>query len=270
MGREEIQLLIGITSFILLIIITALVVIFYVFQKRKTEILIEKAKQAQEFQKEINKTQIEIQEQTLKAISWELHDNIGQLLSAVKMQLNFLELDTPILKNNLKSTSDVVQQCILEVRQLSHNLNTDHIAKVGLQKAIENELNRYKRFGTFEIHFESHVDEYVEVDSNSGIIIFRIFQECLVNVSKYAQAENLYVKLNYYDTYVNLIVEDDGVGFDVNNTEDGTGLNNIKKRAEMIMANVTINSEIEKGTQIKLKYPYMNKKIITNDYKMIS
>lgn len=74
-----------------LIIFTALFIVFFmVFQKRKNKLLLDKIKRQQEFEEEISKTQTEIQEQTLKNIGWELHDNVGQLLAVVSMQLNLL------------------------------------------------------------------------------------------------------------------------------------------------------------------------------------
>src|SRR5690606_41673947 len=91
-----------------LVIVTALVIIFFiVIQKRKNKLLLDKLKQQQEFDEEIVRTQTEIQEQTLKHIGWELHDNVGQLLAYASMQMNMLAAQAgDAMKERVESTAD--------------------------------------------------------------------------------------------------------------------------------------------------------------------
>ena len=113
-----------------LIIITALVVVFFVvFQRRKNKLLLDSIKQQQAFEEEIALAQTESQEQTLKNIGWELHDNVGQLLAFASMQLSILKTQvTDDVKDKFKDTSDALKESLKEVRSLSKTLNNESSA----------------------------------------------------------------------------------------------------------------------------------------------
>jgi signal transduction histidine kinase len=116
-----------------LIIFTALFIVFFmVFQKRKNKLLLDKIKRQQEFEEEISKTQTEIQEQTLKNIGWELHDNVGQLLAVASMQLNLLATQvSEEIKEKGNDTNKVISESLKEVRSLSKTLNNEVILNIG-------------------------------------------------------------------------------------------------------------------------------------------
>ncbi len=116
-----------------LIIFTALFIVFFmVFQKRKNKLLLDKIKRQQKFEEEISKTQTEIQEQTLKNIGWELHDNVGQLLAVVSMQLNLLATQvSEEIKEKGNDTNKVISESLKEVRSLSKTLNNEVILNIG-------------------------------------------------------------------------------------------------------------------------------------------
>ena len=137
-----------------LLIVTSLVVLFFiVFQKRKNKLLLDKFEQEKTFQEELSIAQTEIQEQTLKNIGWELHDNVGQLLAAASMQLNILKTKVDEeTKENFSEASDYVKQSLKEVRMLSRSLNNEVILNIGFEKSISNELSRLKKmkFATAE------------------------------------------------------------------------------------------------------------------------
>ena len=132
--------------FVLVLITSIVIVFFIVFQKRKNKLLLDKIQQQQAFEEEISNTQIEIQEQTLKNIGQELHDNIGQLLSVANMQLSIM---TTVVDDSIKEqfteTKDVVKDSLREVRALSKSLNTDVIANKGFQVSVQNEIDRLNR-----------------------------------------------------------------------------------------------------------------------------
>ena len=141
-----------------LIIVTTLVIVFFiVFQKRKNKLLLDKIKQQQEFDEEISRTQTEIQEQTLKHIGWELHDNVGQLLAYASMQMNMISAKASSdIKESIDATSDVIKESLKEVRSLSKSLNNEVILNIGFEESINNELNRLKRmkFASAKLHIK--------------------------------------------------------------------------------------------------------------------
>ncbi|MBB3122787.1 hypothetical protein FHS04_000275 [Mesoflavibacter sabulilitoris] len=242
-----------------LIAITSLVILFFiVFQKRKNKLLIDKIKQKQAFEKELSNAQTEIQEQTLKNIGWELHDNVGQLLAAASMQLNILKtkLDNDDVLNSFKDASDTVKESLKEVRMLSRSLNNEVILNIGFEKSISNELDRLKKmkFASAELNVKGDIVEFE--NKKHEIIIFRILQEFFSNTVKYSEAKNLSVILDYQENHLKIIAKDDGVGFDMSTVNKGAGLLNMQSRAELINMEYQLLSQPGDGVTLELLYPY--------------
>ncbi len=252
--REQILLIIYFTVIILFFIIFG-IVFFIAFQRRKNKLLLQKLKAEQRFEDEIFKSRIEIQEQALKNVSWELHDNIGQLLSTAVMQINIM--GTSIDKNSADSLQDVrnlVGDSLQEIRNLSKTLNHEVIQNVGLEKSIRVELKRFKKLNfltpTLEIKGEeSHIDPKDE------IILYRIIQEFFSNTIKHAEASKLDVELEYTPETLKIQIQDDGVGFDMKSVEANSGLLNMKSRASLVKAKLEYKSEPGKGVLLTLYYP---------------
>ncbi len=253
--ESNVETMVIIVSAILLLMVVTLITFFSIFQKRKTQLLIEKAEQKQKFDEEIVKSQTEIQEQTFQNISWELHDNIGQLLSVARMQLNMLHPDvSEENQKRLEETVEVVAKSLQEVRALSKSLNTDFIKNIGLYKALRNELQRFNKLNFLEANIEVIGNE-VAIDPKEEIIIFRILQEFFSNVIKHSKASELSVKLLYKEDSLEITAKDDGVGFDFNNVVEGTGLINMRSRAQLINAVLAIDAAPNQGVLLTLHYP---------------
>lgn len=255
-NQKEIISLIIYVSILIVILVTFVITFFIAYQKRKTQLLIEKAEQKRHFEEELAKAQTEIQEQAYKNISWELHDNIGQLLSVAKMQLNMLQDDVPQEKiKSFEEASNVLGQGLKELRQLSHTLNTDYVTRVGLQESIENEVGRFKRLNFLRVEYKVEGNP-VSVNPKDEIIIFRIFQECFSNVVKYSKASLLSIILKYLPTELYVSASDNGIGFDMGEIQEGAGITNMKKRAELIGADISIKAHKNEGVSVTLIYPY--------------
>lgn len=241
-----------------LIIVTSLVIIFFiVFQKRKNKLLLERIKQQKEFDEEISRTQTEIQEQTLKHIGWELHDNVGQLLAYASMQMNMLHSQVADnMKDSVKNTADVIRESLQEVRSLSKSLNNDVILNIGFEQSVTNELNRLKRmkFASAELIIKGNKRELS--NKKHEIVIFRILQEFFSNSVKYSEAKNLQIILEYQPNKIIIEAMDDGKGFDMATAEKGSGLINMKSRAELIEANFNLYSKPNEGVKLVLEYPF--------------
>ncbi|WP_243398923.1 sensor histidine kinase [Hanstruepera neustonica] len=243
---------------VVLTFITALFIIFFiVFQKRKNKLILDKIKQQQAFEEEISNTQIEIQEQTLKNIGQELHDNIGQLLSVANMQLSIMATSVDeAIKEQFTETKDVVKDSLREVRALSKSLNTDVIANKGFQESVQNEIDRLNRLQILNATLTVEGNSELFQNQKDSIILFRIFQEFLSNTIKYASAENFLVSIQYLEDRLILDARDDGKGFNSKTVENGAGLLNMKNRADLINAQFKLDSREGKGTSLKIDYPY--------------
>jgi signal transduction histidine kinase len=241
-----------------LIIITSLVIVFFVvFQKRKNKLLLDKIKQQQAFDEEITKAQTEIQEQTLKNIGWELHDNVGQLLAFASMQLSILKMQvTDDVKVKFKDTSEALQNSLKEVRSLSKSLNNEVILNIGFEKSINNELDRLKKMKFASASLEVKGEKVDFNNKKDEIIIFRIIQEFLSNSVKYSEAKHLKIILQYQPDYLKIIASDDGIGFNIDNVEKGSGLLNMESRAALIKAKLHLVSKPKKGVQLTIEYPF--------------
>ena len=252
--KEEILLIV---YFILVILFLAgfTVLFFITYQRRKNKILKEKYEAEQKFRAELSDARIEIQEATLKNVSWELHDNIGQLLSIAKMQINLLT--KTVVEENQQAFNEVknlVSDSLTEVRALSRSLNNEVIDYNGLEGSVENEIERFNRLGVLEANLDIKGDSY-KLKQEDTIILFRILQEFFSNIIKYAGASRLSVEFEYKPEFLLITASDDGKGFDVENQKAGSGLLNMRSRAEMIDTDFQLKSSIGKGTSLSLRYP---------------
>ena len=240
-----------------LVIVTGLVILFFiVFQKRKNKLLLDKYEQQRKFEKELSQAQTEIQEETLKGVARELHDNVGQLLSFASMQLNLAStLAKDSIKNTIDDTKDVVKDAIQEIRALSTSLNSDIISNLGLEESIEREIGRLNKLNKISGELTVKGDER-DISPNDSIILFRIFQEFLSNTIKYSEAESFKVNMTYSDRSLKLIVEDNGKGFDESSIKAGSGLINMKNRAALIHTDFSLRSQPGEGVKLILKYPF--------------
>ncbi|WP_025739606.1 sensor histidine kinase [Aquimarina pacifica] len=255
--KEQILLIVYFIIIILFFIIFG-IVFFIAFQKRKNKLLLDKFKAEQRFEDEIFKSRIEIQEQALKNVSWELHDNIGQLLSTAVMQINIM--GTTIDDKTSESLQDVrklVGDSLQEIRSLSKTLNHEVIENVGLEKSIMVELTRFEKlnFLTTELIIEG---EEVHIDPKDEIIIYRIIQEFFSNTIKHAEASNLVVTLSYKEETLDIRIQDDGVGFDMQSVQANSGLLNMKSRAALVKAELDYISSPGKGVLLTMSYPLKN------------
>jgi len=240
-----------------LLFFTIFSIVFVIaFQRRKNKFLKDRFEAEKRYQRELADSKIEIQEQTLKNIAWELHDNVGQLLSVANIQLNVLiNAVPPTYHEQIKETKEVVQETVQEIRSLSKVLNNDVVLKNGLLASLQVELDRVKRLGYLDASAQITGD-IIPINSSSEIIIFRILQEFLSNVLKHARASKLFVHLEYKETTLDISATDDGIGFDTSLKTDSSGMETMKSRAALINADYRIISEIGNGTRLYLSYPF--------------
>jgi len=206
------------------------------------------------FRQELLKTQLEVQEQTLNYISTEIHDNITQVLSFVKLTLgNIAGAIEEEKRGKILETRELVAQSITDLRDLSKSLSFEHIASQGLIRTIEKEVERIDKSGLIKVSLEQEGNSY-PLGEQRELVLFRIFQESLNNTLKHAEAGHLKILLQYNADLFILSLEDDGSGFSTERLENksGSGLRNIENRAALIGGTATIDSSPGKGCNIKV------------------
>ncbi|WP_428744936.1 sensor histidine kinase [Tenacibaculum sp.] len=247
MEQQEGRILI-IATIVITIIIVFLVILFTVFQRRKNKLLFERAENKKRYEREIAEAQIEIREETLRNISWELHDNIGQLLTLAKIQLQHSSPES------IGEISEIIAKSLTEVRALSKVINPDFINNVKLKDALKLEIERFNRLNYIDASLEVKGEEQ-EINQKHGIVIFRILQEFFSNTIKHSKGSKLMVFLNYSEDSIQIEAKDDGVGFEMDRVRlKGIGLQNIKARAKLINAEAKFISEPQKGTSLIINY----------------
>ncbi|MFT7250028.1 MAG: two-component system NarL family sensor kinase [Psychromonas sp.] len=190
--NEVVIVIIG-GTLIMLVLMIFIVSFFFIHSKRQQAHKLEKASLQAQFKEEILTSNNEVQENTMKHIARELHDNIGQLLSLVKIQLNTINREHPGIKR-VGDSREFLSRAIKDLRGLSKTLNADNILNGGLSKAIEFELGRVQRLEIFQIEVDNKVG-ICDLLPNIEIVAFRIFQEAIQNIIKHSGAKNIKVSL---------------------------------------------------------------------------
>lgn len=203
-------------------------------------------------------TQNSLQEQRL-TISRDLHDNIGAQLTFIISSIENLQYGFKItnekLTNKLTSISAFTKETIYELRDTIWAMNKNEISLEDLQIRTTNfieKANIASEETVFEFNVDSELDKEIAFTSVQGMNMYRIIQEAINNALKYAEAKNISVSFNKVNSHLQISISDDGIGFNINDIQLGNGLNNMKKRAADIGANIVMESQINKGSSIVL------------------
>lgn len=205
-----------------------------------------------QFEQTILQSQLEIQEQTFRNISQEIHDNIGQVLSLAKLNLNTIPHDGASDKISL--TEELLGKAINDLRDLSKSLHPEKISDIGIVNAIRHELFIFQKASKIKTELIADESE-IAIDGNKSVIIFRMIQETLHNALKHARANKVTVTMRQQGARVIIEIMDDGIGFDIDklkSSETGIGLKSMEQRCKLINATCTIDSAAGKGTIVQL------------------
>ena len=206
---------------------------------------------------EVNNARNEIQQATLNTISQEIHDNVGQLLSLTKMQLNLIE-ESPEKDNNLvRDAKDNISKAMTDLRDLAKGMSSDRIKLLGLFDSVVQEASRINKVGRLQVDVESSGNKR-EPEHQKQLVLFRVIQECFQNIIKHAQANHILVTFTYQLDSFDVLIKDDGIGFEYHpgsHSSEGLGLMNIFNRIHLVGGDVTLNSSPGAGTTVYIKVP---------------
>jgi len=253
---------------IFLIVVSALIVsmvafivfMLVIYRKRQNSFQQSFEQLKLDHDKTLLNTQLEIQEQTFKHISREIHDNINLSLTLAKLQLHTVDWDDKkVSTDKMNMSIELLTKSIAELSDISKGLSADVINQQGLLKAVEDELNRIRLTGIFSIDY-SITGIPVYLDAGQELIIFRIIQEAFNNIIKHAQASQTSLLLHYNDVKLTIMVTDNGNGFDPKLTAINrqAGLNNMSARAKMLGGQMNIASMTGQGTTLTFTILFEN------------
>lgn len=253
MFSNDIALTVVVVTLLMFLLIAGVIITMFMANKKHVQQQVKMTQMELNYEKELRAVEQEVQEQVLTNVARELHDNIGQLLTFMRIQLENEKLDRPEAASQLAPIDNTLTDTIEQVRLLSHSLNTDKVEQVGLIKAIEHEAFRLQQVKRLTISFE-HDGAEPALDKNRRIMVFRIFQEIINNMLKHAAAKNISIRLKGGEHFV-LVISDDGKGFDLPEKMpggSGLGLINMMKRAKLSNMDLYIDTAKGKGSTFTL------------------
>jgi len=191
-----------------------------------------------------------------KRIVSDLHDELGPLLSAVKLRINQLDTDSEDDKTIVDFANKHLGDIIVKIKEISYNLLPNTLARNGLIHAVEEFIDKINTAHALKIRFI--YEENIELSKEKEVNVYRIFQESIHNTVKHAKAKTLTIELKKQDGILLLTIIDDGIGFNYEEkSKNGTGLGllNLQSRAEVLNAKFVIESEKDKGTKYFFEIP---------------
>ncbi len=218
----------------------------------------ELAEQQLKQQKQLLEVNIQAHEEEKSELGKELHDNISQMLATVKMYLGLAKAGHTIPEFDILGKSyDYVEETIAELRKLSHMLVAPSLGEIGLQEALRDLIHLANLVKDKNIRLV--VDKKIKnggFDKKIELMIYRIVQEQLNNINKYAAAKNVAITVKKEKDWLQLTITDDGVGFDLVNRSKGIGLRNMTNRVEYYAGTLEIITAPGAGCSIHAKIPY--------------
>ncbi len=195
---------------------------------------------------------LEGQENERKRIIQELHDGVGQLLTAIRLRVEI----TPLDQAQKKDLLDLINDTIAEVKRISYNVMPGSLVDFGLEAALKGLCDHTSRYSglTFDFRFIRESDHRIAFDAT--IAVFRIVQEGINNILKHAKARHVELHVLDKDDEIYVLLKDDGIGFDGRETS-GFGLRSMKERARLLNGSVDIHSSAADGTTVEVRIPLL-------------
>lgn len=234
-----------------------------ILENRQRE-LVATLKSQQETLKLLSKEVIRAQEEERARISREIHDEIGQALTAVTFNLELLsnpENQKEEIEKRIKDCKQLVKTTIEDVRRFSHELRPAILDDLGLLPAFQSHARGYMERTGIEIQING-LRDIDEISDELKTVLYRIFQESLNNIAKHAHASKVKIDITHQGDKLNFKIQDNGVGF---NTDDvlnrdvksgGLGIKGIRERVELIGGELNLKSKPNKGTELWVSIPY--------------
>lgn len=250
----SIEVVLSVVSITLLIflLVAGIVLVFFRSGRQRLKQQMELTQNKLKYEQELRQVETEVSEEMMKQFAQELHDNIGQLITAVGIQIENIKFDHRDLKEEFKSVEIYLSEATQQLRLLSRTLNSDYVGRIGLFSAVDTEVKRIKSLNRFTVHWKP-VSGNSGLEKDQELMVFRVFQEVIQNCLRHSLAQNVSISLKNEGGNFEMKIKDDGLGFDAENilySDKASGLRNIMKRCEWIGMSCNIESSVGKGCTI--------------------
>jgi signal transduction histidine kinase len=187
-------------------------------------------------------------------VSKELHDNVNQVLTTVKLYTELCLSHTPGTDELLKKSMELLQNSINEIRSLSKRLSATSLGKIRLADSVRELVDSIRNTSPFKVNFEQNIPD-LDISDDVHLTTYRILQEQFTNIINHAQATVVYVRMYKKENTLLVEVTDNGVGFDLNKVHEGIGIANMTTRAADVNAAINIHSVPGVGSTLILTIP---------------
>jgi len=204
---------------------------------------------------------IRLQEDERKSLAQDIHDEIGQYLTAIHVDASAIlgAKKMATAKESAGAISNITRQMMTTIHELLQRLRPRVLDELGLGLALAELIHSWRQRNR-NITLIHHINSDLgQVDESVTITAYRVMQECLTNVSKHAKAKHLTIEVTHDSKHVYMEIEDDGLGFDTTKNSNGYGLAGMKERVQGLFGNMTIETAFGKGTKISVALPKQNK-----------
>jgi signal transduction histidine kinase len=212
-------------------------------------------KEREEFSRRITSAAIRGQEIERSIVSRELHDNVNQVLTTVKLYVELCAAGAVNQAEVLARSSELLNDSINEIRNLSKRLSAPSLGDVGIIDTIKGLVETIEATKEFNIVFDSENICCSVMENELHLALYRIAQEQLTNIIKHAKAENVFIRLEGSENHVSLLIIDDGQGFDERKMKQGIGITNMASRTHILNGSFKIESEEGKGCSLWVSFP---------------
>lgn len=246
-------------TIVILIVACALVLVVSIllYNRYRHKQQQEMAQQLLQQQELRNKAIIEAEEKERIRIARELHDGIGQQLSAAKMNLSAFESSIHEQhKDTYQHLITLVDDAVKEVRTISHNMMPNALLRSGLSSAVREFVNKLSITDALKIDLQI-VGLNTRLENSAETVLYRVIQECVSNIIKHADASHINIQLIKHEAHLNMLIEDNGKGFNTKNIDgfEGIGLKNIISRVQYLNGTIDFDSMPGRGTTISVDIP---------------
>lgn len=260
-AEQNILFVIVIGTLGMLLLVVAIILFILVYQRRMISQKMKLQAMEKQHQQELLEATIDIQEQERNRIAQDLHDDIGAMLSAVKLGMNVIHRkvgQNEELTGLTTESKNMIDEAIGNVRRISKELLPATLQKFGLIPALDELCSKTTAATQRNIDFE-HNDQQLRYDYKHELAVFRVSQELLNNSLKHAQATETKLALQCDNSQIELYFEDNGVGFDMNavreraGSKSGLGLKNIESRLSIVPTKIVYDTSPGEGFKVNIR-----------------
>lgn len=253
MAERELIVFIILINIVLFVFIIGVVFFVIQYKKRKQLHGFELKRIREDFANELLKIQLDAQKDTMVEIGKEIHDSLGQKLSLASIYLHKVVIDIKEIKvEQIDEINAILDESLIELRQISTTLIKEDATKVSLEKLVINDISRIQQLNDIVIDCDINADLTV-LSSKQTLMLRRLIQEFLQNSIKHSKANNIKLNFSRLGKDLVLVCSDNGIGFDINSTKRGNGLNNIESRLKDINAVYCWGKSDQNGVELHIK-----------------